>query len=191
MSPPKWHVSDEHRPDRSDSYGSKDASHVEHRASDEYKAFRKAVGEEGLLAKPSDLQFWHPTDIGFLTKGAAAKFPAESNGYEPQYIITDEFKSTSENRGQVLGTLKGIATVAENDEAVLSFWVLSRVGLDGVVSSEVDGDSIYVFMRFASRGTSKPFCEERTASEWKQLKPLCVDRRRTTWVESGIGFLGR
>ncbi|KAH8168994.1 hypothetical protein LIA77_11120 [Sarocladium implicatum] len=172
-------------------YGSKDASHVEHRASDEYKTFRKAVGEEGLLARPSDLQFWHPTGLGFLTKGTAASFSAETDDSTPQYIITDEFKTTQTQREQVLKTLASIAAAAEKTEGVLSFWVLSRVGADGVVVPEVDGDSIYVFMRFVDRTASQSFCGEQTAAEWKQLEPNCAERRRTTWVESGIGFLGR
>ncbi|OJJ07667.1 hypothetical protein ASPVEDRAFT_155461 [Aspergillus versicolor CBS 583.65] len=44
-----------------------EANTVTHRASTEYKAFRAAVAEEGLLARPSDLRYWRPLS-GFLTR---------------------------------------------------------------------------------------------------------------------------
>ena len=61
-----------------------------HRASEQYKVFRHAVGTEALLESPSDLEFWHSTDIGFLTKDGPSIFSPKEANEELQYIVTDE-----------------------------------------------------------------------------------------------------
>jgi hypothetical protein len=177
--------------DKAFSYASKDASHIEHRASDEYKTFRKAVGEEGLLGKPSDLQFWHPTSIGFINKGTPKTFSVRSADSRPQYIVTEEFKAEKGQKERIFERLRNMAAVAWKDEGVLAFWVLGRVGPDGTVVPEVDEDSLYVFLLCKDREASTGFCESGTRADWEGIRQLSLDRRRTTWVESGIGFIGR
>ncbi|KAL2204653.1 hypothetical protein CC79DRAFT_1398910 [Sarocladium strictum] len=173
-------------------YGSKDASHVEHRASDAYKAFRSAVVPEGLLTKPSDLQFWHPVNIGFLTKGTPAIFPVDLEGSRsPQYIVTDEFKAKPGEKQVILDHLRRAAEVAEKSNGVLSFWVLSRVGVDGSVAPDLDENSLYVFVRGDDKASVDSLYEKEAADSWADVERIVIERRRTTWVESGIGFLGR
>jgi quinol monooxygenase YgiN len=174
------------------SYDSKDASHIEHRASEEYKAFREACGREELLVRPSDLQFWHPAGVGFINKGTPAAFPEKAAGSELQYIITDEFKANTGEKMAILERLANIAAIARKNEAVLSFWVLGRVRDDGSVVPEVDEDSLYLFLRCENKDTSDIVYEkEETLADWEDISLRCVNRRKTTWVESGIGFLGR
>ncbi|KAI9150709.1 hypothetical protein HJFPF1_10485 [Paramyrothecium foliicola] len=172
-------------------YSSAAASRVDHRASDEYKAFRSAVGEEGLLARPSDLRFWHPSGIGFFTKEGQAMFASQDNGSKPQYIVTDELKVAPGTKDTVLSQLGRIATIAANTEDVLTFWVLGRTRPDGLQSVDVEDDAFFVLIRARDRIASEKFHEVTTESEWDAIANSCVDRRRTTWVESGIGFLGR
>ncbi|KAL3475208.1 hypothetical protein BJX99DRAFT_230192 [Aspergillus californicus] len=159
-----------------------EANTISHRASAEYKAFRAAVGEEGLLERPSDLRFWRPASVGFLTRANAR--PNSMNfmrrDRSSQYIVVDELTPDPGQKHRVLETLQVLAREAEGREKVLSFWVLHRG--DG----ELD-ESVMVFARYEDRDEFCRFDGSSAAAEWKAVRGI----KRTTWVESGLGFLGR
>lgn len=76
------------------SYETVEANAVTHRASVEYKAFRAAVNEEKLLEQPSDLRFWRPIDVGFLTRDKSIDFMDDQSAGD-RYIVVDELMSES------------------------------------------------------------------------------------------------
>lgn len=173
-----------------------EANTVSHRASDEYKAFRRAVGEEALLERPSDLRFWHPTGIGFMNRGSAPHDEGEGetiDGSNSQhYIVVDELMPHPGSKSDILGLLKRIADVAEVNGEVRTFWVLDRVGTaDQEAGKEGTDDGIYVIGRFTSKQSYDHYLGGLLDSLWKEIDRLCESRRNTTWIESGIGFIGR
>ncbi|KAL2067202.1 hypothetical protein VTL71DRAFT_1626 [Oculimacula yallundae] len=170
-------------------YESIEANQVAHRASDEYKAFQKAVGEEGLLARPSDLRFWRPAGIGFLTKKDQVVFSDQGGSVGKQYIITDELTPRHGSKGELLDILSGIAEAALNDESALSFWVQDRIGTDTGVLLEGIEDTLYLFLRCRDQASAEVFWGKTVASKLANLE--FENRRTTTWIDSGIGFLGR
>lgn len=144
--------------------------------------------EESLVRGPSDLRFWRPTEIGFLAKEAKVNFTMRKSPDPTQYVVVDEFKTTKD----VTGALEKLAAAAVNDEHVLSYWVLRRdAGLDESIQ---DGNALsrefYVFSRFRDRLSGAKF-HQKTRPVWEQVKGGSEECRRTTWVEAGIGFLGR
>ncbi|KAJ0418908.1 hypothetical protein BJY00DRAFT_324683 [Aspergillus carlsbadensis] len=151
-----------------------------HRASAEYKAFRGAVGPEGLLERPSDLRFWRPL-FGFLVHGEPVDFSTLAS---EQYIVTHEITPNSGKKEDVLGQLRVLAREAEGRQ-VLSFWVLHR-------GDEEEDQSLLVFARYKDKSQLIGI-ENRseTQARWKKVHECCAETRRTTWVASGLGFLGR
>ncbi|KAJ4298003.1 hypothetical protein N0V90_005902 [Kalmusia sp. IMI 367209] len=110
------------------------ANQITHRASTPYKAFRHAVAQEGLLERPSDLRFWRPTGIGFLTKTGPLACSASS---EEEFVVIYEISPKYAQKENVLQRLRTVAQRAGGDGSALSFWVLDRGG-------EGDGNGVYV-----------------------------------------------
>ncbi|KAL4876150.1 hypothetical protein BJY04DRAFT_223373 [Aspergillus karnatakaensis] len=170
-----------------------EANTVAHRASSEYKAFRAAVGEEGLLARPSDLRYWRPSGVGFLSREGDAGDSTTVNFMERnnrlpvaearQYIVVDELTPQAGKKEAVLQQLAGLAEEAEEEPRVLNFWVLHRG-----IGEEDEG--LLVFSRYKDRNAGTTFMEG-TVEAWKTTSTFLEGERRTTWVESGIGFLNR
>ena len=166
-----------------------------HRASAEYKAFRAGAGAEGLLERPSDLRFWRPSSVGFLTRDDddgsrgpvnfmdRGRHASPSSGTR-QYIVVDELMPRPGRKDQILKQLHGLAREAKRRDQVLSFWVLHRE----------DGEGLLVFARYEDKDEWARFeCRDAVPAMWKGVYESVVDegQRRTTWIESGLGFLGR
>lgn len=170
------------------SYEDVEANTITHRASAEYKAFRTAVTTEGLLERPSDLRFWRPSSIGFLKRSKDGQgsdiFQEKAPGQGLQYIVVDELTPRSTFKDAVLEQLGKMANVAEQDDHVLSFWVLNR-------GEEEQDQSILVFSRYKDKNAWIQFYSRKISSVWEGVHALSDEQRRTTWVESGVGFLGR
>ncbi|KAH7071564.1 hypothetical protein BKA63DRAFT_74846 [Paraphoma chrysanthemicola] len=172
-------------------YESIEANQVEHRASSEYKAFRAAVSEQGLLAKPSDLRFWHPTGIGFLSKKSQEVFTPPSAPGKLQYIVTDEMTTRPGAKAQTLDRLLKAAAIARENAAVLSFWVQDRIGLQDGRAEGLDDNELYILVRCKDKEAYDLFYGATNTITWQPVEDLVIERRRTTWVESGLGFIGR
>jgi hypothetical protein len=167
-----------------------EANQVEHRASPEYKNFRTAAGEEKLLSNPSDLRFWHPTGIGFLTKGAPAVFGPVESSSKLQYLVTEEINPRSEERSQIFELLSGVVAVAEKDDPTLTLWVQDRIGTLKTRPENIEDNSLFVLLRFEDKIGADAFYSQ-TNAQWARIRQISEHNRRTTWVESGIGFIGR
>lgn len=164
-----------------------------HRASAEYKAFRAAAAAEGLLERPSDLQFWRPSSVGFLMRdddGSRGPVNFMDRGHHSsgtrQYIVIDKLTPRPAHKDRILKHLHRLVREAEREDHVLSFWVLHRG--DG----EQD-EGLLVFSRYEDKDEWSRF-EDRDAVSaiWEGVYELVVDEgHRTTWIESGLGFLGR
>jgi quinol monooxygenase YgiN len=166
-----------------EAYETVEANQVAHRASDEYKAFRKTVADESLLESPSDLRFWRPTGIGFLTREDK---PISFRGGEgQQHVVIDQFTPAQGAQGEAVAALRRLASAATENERVSSFWVLDR-GSDG-------DDGLYVFACYESKDAWSTFEAGDMQRLWGELKGLSrsEDWVRTTWKASGIGFIGR
>lgn len=147
------------------------------------------MGSEGLLEGPSDLEFWHSTDIGFLTKGGQELFSSAKELEALQCVVTDELAVPIHSKLQSLDLVGRIAERARMEPNVLSFWVLER---------KPTGDSfghpennLYVFMRFKTKAACDAYRYTTSQIEWEAVGGLVTNRRTTTWEEAGIGFLGR
>jgi hypothetical protein len=162
---------------------------VAHRASEQYKVFRHAVGTEALLETPSDLEFWRSTDIGFLTKDGLANFFPKKMDEEQQYIVTDELAIPPTDLNDLLKQLRKIAETAAREPSVETCWVLDRE-TDEQGSGIVD-NNIYVLLRFRARAAYELYKKTVSQTEWDVVSQLAVKRRTTTWEEAGIGFLGK
>ncbi|OAL46296.1 hypothetical protein IQ07DRAFT_590482 [Pyrenochaeta sp. DS3sAY3a] len=171
-------------------YTSVEANQVEHRASPEYKDFRTAAGEEKLLSKPSDLRFWRPGGIGFLTKGAPAVFGPVESSSRLQYLVTEEINPRNGERSKIFELFRRIVANAEQDDATLTLWVQDRIGTPDTRPEKIEDESLFVLLRFEDRNGADAFYSQ-TKSEWAKIRELSEHNRRTTWVESGIGFIGR
>lgn len=157
-----------------------------HRASDEYKAFRKAVVDESLLEMPSDLRFWKPAGIGFLTRNESPISFRHGNG--SHHVIVDQFTPKIAQFDALAG-LRRIADAAAMDNNVSSFWVLDRAGGGGSVGD----DELYVFACYDSKEAWLGFEVGDVKRLWAEIKSLSEseDWLRTSWKASGIGFIGR
>lgn len=153
-----------------------------HRASAPYKAFRAAVGEENLLERPSDLRHWRPTGIGFLTRAGPVNLMDRDEAKERGYVVVDEMTPSPGMKSVALEKLGNLAEAAES-AAVGSFWVLES-GLE-------DNGELYVFSRFDSKAACESFEEKGVRLSWHSLESVCQWSRRTTWVDSGLGFISR
>lgn len=164
-------------------YETVEANQVAHRASDEYKAFRKAVADESLLESPSDLRFWRPTGVGFLTRDDKPISFRGDGG--PQHVVIDQFTPAQGAKDDALAVLRRLAGAAADNEHVRSFWVLDR-GDDG-------DDGLYVFACYESKDAWSTFEAGDIQRLWGEVKASSrsEDWMRTTWRASGIGFIGR
>jgi len=172
-----------------DSYTSPEASRVAHRASEQYKVFRHAVGMEALLESPSDLEFWRSTDIGFLTKDGLSIFSPKEADDELQYIVTDELAVPTASIDALLEQLRKVAETASRDPSIETCWVLQRDVDDH--GSEIVDNNVYLLLRFRSRAAYELYKRSASRSEWDLVSQLALKRRTTTWEEAGIGFLGK
>ena len=158
-----------------------EANTVTHRASTEYRAFRAAVAEEGLLARPSDLRYWRPVS-GFLTR--TTQEAAASKTESQAYIVVEELTPKYAQKGSILRQLEGVVREAEQDSSVLSFWVLHRGEGD-------EAERLLVFIRCESKDTwAGLMARDAVTKPWETMKGLLDSHMRTTWVEC-LGFLGR
>lgn len=147
------------------------------------------MGTEALLEAPSDLEFWHATDIGFLAKGGCAKFPSTKKHETLQCIVTDELAVPGASVEALFGQLRIIADAANREPDVLTCWVLDRP-LDGTSAGRAE-KNVYVLLRFRTRAAYGVYRDTITRAEWKRIDQLAECRRTTTWEEAGIGFLGK
>lgn len=162
-------------------YETVEANQVAHRASGEYKAFRKAVADESLLESPSDLRFWRPTGIGFLTRDEPISFRV---GGSDQHVVIDQFTPSTGDKTDILALMRRIASAAAEDQHVSSFWVLDR-GAD-------EDDGVYVFACYKSKEAWSTFEAGQVSELWAEARSLNQgDWLRTSWKASGIGFIGR
>jgi hypothetical protein len=99
------------------------------------------------------------------------------------YIVVDELTPLAGYKGQVQEQLRQLAQDAKQIGQVHSFWVLHRG--DG----EQD-ESLLVFARYEGKNEWANF-ENQSKRAWKEAYELSGEQRRTTWIESGLGFLGR
>ncbi|OQO00721.1 hypothetical protein B0A48_13212 [Cryoendolithus antarcticus] len=128
-------------------YDHLEASTVTHRSSDAYKAFRSAVGAEGLLDRGSDLGYLQPTGFGFLIREPVIF----QSGSQPNggYVVVERMRAAGGSSGRV-ALLEVLRTVAESVgkaslvDAVASFWVLEY-------RPEDQDLTIVVFQRFESK----------------------------------------
>jgi quinol monooxygenase YgiN len=161
-------------------YEDVEANTETHRASAEYKAFRGAVGPEGLLERPSDLRFWRPLS-GYLRHGEPVDF---STLADEQYIVTHELTPNPGKKEEVAEQLRVLAQEAEGSQ-VPSFWILHR-------GDQETDESLLVFAGYRDKNQLLDI-EDRSEvqASWKKVHESCAEQRRTTWVASGLGFLGR
>ncbi|KAJ5772468.1 hypothetical protein N7520_002997 [Penicillium odoratum] len=164
-------------------YNDVEANTITHRASAEYKAFRVAVGEDKLLEQPSDLRFWRPINIGFLTRNQSMKF-MDNSTTGGHYVVVDELMSEVGKLELIMEHLRGMALEAEKLEQILSFWVLRR-------DDEKD-PAFLVFSCYLDKEAWVTFNGQTEVDEaWRAAHESSKEQRRTTWIESGLGFLGR
>lgn len=167
-----------------DRYETPEANTITHRASEPYKTFRAAVAEQKLLERPSDLRFWRPTEIGFLSRPGTASLMKANAGSDTRYAVANELTPRPGNKGHALGELQRVAGLAADTPSTVSFWVLDRGEGD-------EDESLYVFSLFESKADAEGFEGGEAGKIWKRLDDICESRRRTTWLECGIGFIGR
>lgn len=160
-----------------------------HRATEQYKKFRHAVGTEALLESPSDLEFWRSTNIGFLTKDGLSVFSLKEVNEELEYIVTDEFAVLPDKMEVLLEQLRLIAEAASREPSVETCWVLNREVDEH--SSGIGEHNVYVLLRFRTRASYELYKNTASRNEWDVVNQLAVKRRITTWEEVGIGFLGK
>ncbi|KAF5014733.1 hypothetical protein F66182_14185, partial [Fusarium sp. NRRL 66182] len=160
-----------------------------HRASTEYKTFRAAVGAEKLLEYPSDLRFWRPF-MGFMKRNGSDPevnhFFAHNRPLSAetcQYIIVDELLPKPRYKGSLLDSVSKLAQMAEQNQDILTFWVLKHEDKD-------ESPGLLVIARYVNRRAWIDFDErEEISAAWKVANYSSQWPRRTVWVESGIGFL--
>lgn len=150
------------------------------------------MSENKLLERPSDLRFWRSGGIGFLSKEKNDVFQQDEERCELQYLLTDEFVASSEEgaKEQLYSHLRALADSAKNQADVLTFWVLDRGGDYERYAGAEDADAVYVLIRCRTENAFETFCR-RHQGTWEQISQYAEERRRTSWVEAGIGFFAR
>lgn len=141
------------------------------------------------MEAPSDLEFWHSTDIGFLTKGGCAKFPNTREHEALQYIVTDELAVPGAGVEALFDQLRNVADAADREPDILTCWVLDRP-LDETSSKTIE-KNVYILLRFRTRAAYNVYRDTISRAEWKTIDQLATHKRTTTWEEAGIGFLGK
>lgn len=144
------------------------------------------MAAEALLARPSNLRYWRPSSVGFLGR-TTQDGEAVSKMKSQAYIVVEELTPRAGKRGSVLRQLNGLAREAEQDTSVLSFWVLRRGEGD-----EEEDEGLLVFVRCESKDAWAGFMARGVVAEpWGAMEAMLDGQMRTTWVECGVGFLGR
>lgn len=101
-----------------------------------------------------------------------------------QYVVVDELSLKPGQNEVVSGLLQILALEAENTDQCLSFWVLSRNG-------ERD-PAFLIFACWADKEAWSAFVAQAKVCEtWKAAHDSSEQQRRTTWIQSGLGFIGR
>lgn len=116
-----------------------------HRSSEPYKIMRSTVGQDHILAQPTDLRFLRPAGIGFMTRpGKTATF-LECNSIEAgakSMIVVLEIKPKDGRKTELLEDMESLAVyVEEHESGTASFWVLEYL-------REYLDHGITVFSRF-------------------------------------------
>lgn len=164
-------------------YDTVEANTVAHRASAPYKTFRAAVAEEKLLDRPSDLRYWRPTGIGFLARPGTTSKMRGGPQPEGQYAVVHEFTPRAGAKTEILAGLRKVADLAGGYDSAVSFLVLDR-------GEGEEDEGLCVFTLFESKSEAEAF-EAKTDESWTRVVETSEWRRRTTWVASGVGFIGR
>ena len=102
---------------------------------------------------------------------------------EPEYVVVEEATAEPGIKSEVMRELAVLADAAAAAPGVGSFWVLDR-GLDENVE-------LLVFTRFESKTAWEHFEGQTAKPVWQSVEAKCEWRRRTTWAESGLGFISR
>lgn len=102
-----------------------------------------------------------------------------------QYIVVDELLPKPRYQGSLLDSVSKLAQRAEQNQDILTFWVLKHEDKD-------EDPGLLVIARYVNRRAWIDFDErEEISAAWKVANYSSQWPRRTVWVESGIGFLGR
>lgn len=118
-------------------------------------------------------------------------FSSQSESSSPQYIVTDEFVPVKGALSRIFDCLKRLAALAQKEESVLTFWVQDRFGKSEHRTAIIEDESIYILIRCRGKQAWQALHSQTGAAEWKHISGLSENRRTTTWVESGIGFIAR
>lgn len=102
-----------------------------------------------------------------------------------QYIVVDELLPMPGYKDSLLKSISVLVQRADQNQNILSFWVLKHEDKD-------EDEGLLVFARYVNRRAWTEFEElEEISAAWKEANYSCQWPRRTIWVDSGIGFLGR
>jgi hypothetical protein len=170
-----------------------------HRSSAPYKAMRESVGTNELLQKPTDLRFLQPTGVGFMCResptGASLLFQdvlphilRNSDGKLPgeHYVVVYEMQPLSKaEKDQAVEIVREIADkiISEAKTAWLSFWLLEY-------KPEYGDEGLKLFTMFRDKESFEK--EQHIFTDiQRKTKSLTSSARTTTWLQSGIGFIGR
>lgn len=115
---------------------------------------------------------------------APVDFESKSQQASPWYIGIQDLVPRNGSRSRLLEVLRALAKVAETSAGVESFWVLER-------SDKEDGDDLILFSAFVSKAKFGTFVFSEQAAAWNAVRELCQNTTTTTWLGSGIGFVGR
>ena len=102
---------------------------------------------------------------------------------QKEYIVVEEATTSPGMKSAVMRELTVLADAAAAAPHVRSFWVLDR-GLD-------ENNELLIFTRFESKAVWEDFEGQAAKPVWQKLKAICEWTRRTSWAESGIGFISR
>jgi quinol monooxygenase YgiN len=166
-------------------YAKLEASTETHRASAPYKDFRTACASEKLLDRPSDLRYMEPLGLGFMTRDWE---PVVLQSQESQgYVVVERLKPKPGNRPQLLEAVRELSGHADAvGQGVHTFWSLGY-------RAEDNDETVVLFERFASKNAYTDYflAQPKVVAARKHIADLCAEEQLTTWVDAGIGFIGR
>ncbi|KAJ1333120.1 (4S)-4-hydroxy-5-phosphonooxypentane-2,3-dione isomerase [Microdochium nivale] len=169
-------------------YKTMEASTVTHRSSAAYKNFREAVGAENLLDKSSDLRYRQPLDFGFLIPAGANATVYQDQPKTAAYIVLEFLQPAPGRRGELLDLLRDTASTMQNigQDVVQSFWPTELVEAQ-------DDEMVVIFQRYTSKQAYEDTVlgSEEIKAYREKWQEICSQQQRTTWVDSGLGFIGR
>lgn len=141
------------------------------------------MADEKLLDRGSDLRFWRPTGVGFMRRSPVANVMSNGSSETCQYLIRNDLKPRSSMKQDVLSHLEVLAHLAMDGTAT-TFWALHR-------GDDYQDESLLVLSLFANKSQAKAFETGAAGDVWRDVESKCSSRKRTTWLECGIGFVGR